>query len=150
MGKVKVDYEQMLVDQIMKDPGGDVPVPDERQLQVVPGRKFTWDLAWTGCKLLVEVQGSTWAKPKAGMVSGGHTSGVGARRDALKNALATIYGWRVICVTTDMVSHGEALLLLKAFFDPVYREEAAALFPNRNKRSKPVKRFNCLCDPISR
>jgi very-short-patch-repair endonuclease len=49
-------------------------------------RKFELDFAWLEIKLGVEIQGQIWMK-------GGHTSGVGYRRDLEKKHMLIEQGW---------------------------------------------------------
>lgn len=80
-----------------------LPQP-EREVCVIPNRKFRFDFAWTdpAYRLLVEVQGGVFKR-------GGHSTGVGITRDAEKLALATLAGYRVFFVTTNQVREGKAI-----------------------------------------
>lgn len=79
-----------------------LPIP-EREYKAIPGRRFRFDMAYISEKLLIEVQGGTWAgKPS-------HTSGSGIRRDCEKNNLAILNGYKVLHFTSDMIHSGEAL-----------------------------------------
>ena len=78
-----------------------LPTP-VRQFRATPPRKFAWDFAWPALRLLVDVQGGTWKL-------GGHSSGTGIARDAVKLNLATLAGYRVLLVTTNHVQSGQAL-----------------------------------------
>lgn len=84
-----------------------LPEPD-REVELIPGRKFRWDFAWPAHRLAVEVQGGEW------MAKGGHNSGRGIQRDAEKAALATLAGWRQLSVTGSMVRSGRALSLIES------------------------------------
>ncbi len=68
-------------------------------------RKWRFDFAWPAVKVAVEVEGGTF-------VAGRHSRGVAFESDAEKYAEATIGGWAVLRVTTDMVNDGRAVLLL--------------------------------------
>ena len=85
--------------------------PPERQAKIVPGRKFAHDFCWPRQRLLVEVQGGTWGK-------GAHSSGLGIRRDYVKNALALQEGFRTLFVDGEQVRSGEALTWLVALLGP--------------------------------
>jgi very-short-patch-repair endonuclease len=78
-----------------------LPVP-ESQVPLIPGRKFAWDLVWRAQRVCLEVQGGTWTR-------GAHSRGAGQARDAKKQALATLAGWRCLAVTTDQIRSGEAI-----------------------------------------
>lgn len=82
-------------------------IPFEREVKVIPGRKFRFDFAITGTKYLVEVNGSTWVP------NTGHTSGNGLRRDYEKGNLAEVLGYHVLTFTADMVNSGEALKVIE-------------------------------------
>lgn len=72
------------------------------EFKAIPARRYRWDFAWPGQKLLVEVQGGIWAK-------GGHSTGKGITRDAEKSNLATLAGYRCITVTGEQIKSGQAL-----------------------------------------
>lgn len=79
-----------------------LPAP-EREVQLVPERRFRWDFVWREPKpLVVEVDGGTW-------VNGGHNRGKQIASDAEKSALAAILGYRFFRVTGDQVHSGAAL-----------------------------------------
>lgn len=84
-----------------------LPEPD-REVELIPGRKFRWDFAWPAHKLAVEVQGGEW------MAKGGHNSAAGLQRDCEKAALATLAGWRQLSVTGSMVRSGRAVALIES------------------------------------
>ena len=73
-----------------------------RQYQIDPIRKFAWDFCWPAERLALEVDGGTW------MTKGAHSSGKGIERDALKQAIAAIHGYRTLRATTDQVRSGVA------------------------------------------
>jgi hypothetical protein len=81
------------------------PLP-EREVCLIPGRRFRWDFVWREpqYRLTVEVQGGTWSK-----VRGAHSRGKGQARDAEKQALATLAGYRCLTVTSDQIRSGQAL-----------------------------------------
>ena len=82
-----------------------LPMP-ETELKVIEGRRFRYDLGWPDHSLLCEIQGATWVK-------GGHSTGVGIRRDCEKNNLAVLDGWRVLVFTGDHIKSGQAALWIK-------------------------------------
>jgi very-short-patch-repair endonuclease len=78
------------------------------QFKAVEGRRFAWDFSWPEQRLLVEVQGGTFARGKMG-----HSSGVGLHRDMEKANLATLAGWRVLSVADHHIKGGQALLWIQ-------------------------------------
>lgn len=80
-----------------------LPTP-EREVLVVPGRKFRVDLAWPDQKVCCEVQGGIFAKERTG-----HSSGVGIQRDAEKANLIVLAGWRLLKVTSNHIESGAAV-----------------------------------------
>ena len=68
----------------------------EKQYKAVPGRKWAWDFAFPAAKLLIEVNGGTFIK-------GGHSTGLGIRRDYEKLNAATVNGWRCLIFDGKMV-----------------------------------------------
>jgi very-short-patch-repair endonuclease len=78
-----------------------LPTP-ERNVRLIEGRLFTWDFVWRAQRVCLEVQGGTWSQ-------GAHSRGAGQARDAKKQALATLAGWRCLAVTTDQIRSGEAI-----------------------------------------
>ena len=91
-------FEDALFRQIQRA-GLELP---ERQARLVPDRALRFDFAWPARLLACEVDG--------GLHSGGrHVRGAGAERDAEKYSLAAIEGYRVLRVSTAMVTDGRAL-----------------------------------------
>jgi very-short-patch-repair endonuclease len=78
------------------------------QYRAIPGRRFAWDFAWINHRLLVEVNGGTFAPERMG-----HSTGSGLQRDYLKNNIAVAHGWRVLYFDAPMVRNGEALMTLE-------------------------------------
>jgi very-short-patch-repair endonuclease len=57
-------------------------------------RKFRFDFT---CGIVaIEIEGGTW-------IRGGHSTGVGIQRDCEKGNLATLEGWKVFRLTSDMI-----------------------------------------------
>lgn len=79
-----------------------------REYPAIEGRKFRFDFAWPDHRLLLEVQGGTFARGKSG-----HSSGMGINRDCEKNNLAVLAGWRVLSVDSKQVASGQALRWLQ-------------------------------------
>ncbi|WP_205750456.1 hypothetical protein [Deinococcus fonticola] len=85
----------------------DAAIPEpERELMLVPGRKWRSDFAWPEARLIVEAEGGTWGQ-------GRHTRGRGFEEDCRKYALLTLAGWRVIRITGAHVKSGEAVQWVK-------------------------------------
>jgi len=74
----------------------------ERELMLIPGRRFRFDFLLAEFALVVEVEGGTWS-------GGRHTTGAGFRSDCFKYNAALELGYRVLRFTTDMVTKGEAI-----------------------------------------
>jgi len=71
--------------------------------------KTRFDFAWPEIKLAVEVEGGTFSQ-------GRHSRGAGYAKDVKKYNLATLDGWLIIRVTTDMLTSGDAIkFVLMAF-----------------------------------
>ena len=78
----------------------------EREVCLIPGRKYRFDMIWAEARLAVEVQGGTWSQ-------GAHSRGGGQARDCEKAALATLLGWRCLAVTVDQVRSGAAAVWIQ-------------------------------------
>lgn len=78
-----------------------------RNCRFIPSRKFEADFYFPALRLAVEVDGGLW------MARGGHTSGVGAKRDRERDILAFLSGIVTLRVATDHVKSGEAIEWLK-------------------------------------
>ena len=74
----------------------------ERELMLIPGRRFRFDFLLAEFALVIEVEGGTWS-------GGRHTTGAGFRSDCQKYNMALELGYRVLRYTTDMVTKGEAI-----------------------------------------
>lgn len=94
------DLEQLFAFQVK---AAGLPEP-EREVCVIPGRKFRFDFAWTEPhhRLLVEVNGGNW-------VRGRHARPLGLKNDYEKLNLAMLAGWRVMQFDGTMIKNGEAL-----------------------------------------
>lgn len=60
-------------------------------------RRFRIDRASRAVKVGIELDGGTW-------VGGRHTTGAGFSKDCEKFNLATLAGWRIFRLTTDMLA----------------------------------------------
>lgn len=74
----------------------------QRELMLIPGRRFRFDFLIDGSDLVVEIEGGTWS-------GGRHTTGAGFRSDCYKYNRALELGYRVLRYTTDMVTKREAI-----------------------------------------
>ena len=83
----------------------DLPQPS-REVCVIPGRKFRFDFCWREARLLVEINGGTFTQ-------GGHSTGLGIRRDYEKGNLAQLAGWRVLMFDGKAVRSGEAIEVVR-------------------------------------
>ena len=77
-----------------------------REYRAIEGRKLRFDFCFEGARLLVEINGGTFAK-------GGHSTGIGIRRDYEKNNLAQLAGWRCLMFDGESVRTGEAVEIVK-------------------------------------
>lgn len=64
--------------------------------QVVPKRRYELDFAWPALKVGIEIQGGVWLRRS------GHTR-AGQVADYRKLNLATVYGWKVLQFSMDML-----------------------------------------------
>lgn len=78
----------------------------EREYLYVKGRKLRADFAWPAQQLLVEVVGGIYTGQAHGSVSG-------ILKDIERLNEATLNGWRLLRVTPEMVTNGEALELVE-------------------------------------
>jgi very-short-patch-repair endonuclease len=78
-----------------------MPQP-EREYRFHPDRRWRFDFAWPDNLLAVEVEGG-------GFVQGRHTRGAGLAADCEKYNTAVLLGWRVLRVTPDQVTDGQAI-----------------------------------------
>ena len=78
-----------------------LPLP-EREVALIPNRKYRFDFVWPDQKLACEVDGAVWT-------AGRHTRGGGFTSDAEKVSLAAGEGYRVLRVTGGQVESGAAL-----------------------------------------
>jgi very-short-patch-repair endonuclease len=74
----------------------------EREVALIPKRRFRADFCWRVQRLVCEVDGGTF-------VSGRHSRGMGQASDCEKRNLLVLAGWRVLSVTTLHVRDGSAL-----------------------------------------
>ena len=79
----------------------------ERELMLIPSRRFRFDFLLAEFALVIEVEGGTWS-------GGRHTTGAGFKSDCFKYNAALELGYRVLRYTTDMVTKGEAIAQIEA------------------------------------
>lgn len=92
----------------------------EREVQLIPKRRFKWDFVWEDERLAVEIQGGLHGTGAPCRVCkqrkpSGHTSAEGIQRDMEKNNLALLHGWVVLQFSArDLSDRGNALEVLAA------------------------------------
>lgn len=93
------------------------PKPD-REVRVVPSRRFRWDYVWVAQKITLEIDGAIWVK-------GGHSTGKGIERDMEKANLAAAYGYRCLRLTPRQVKAGGLTMWLRMMSIDALLEAAA-------------------------
>jgi len=81
------------------------------------GRKWQFDLAWPGYMVALEIEGGT-------RIQGRHNRHEGYQEDCIKYNAAALLGWRVLRVTTEMVTKGQAFALLDLLREHLDEESA--------------------------
>jgi hypothetical protein len=102
------DYPHLHFEREYVIPGWRAWAEEKKQLGIVTRRvPFKADFAWPQACVVVEVQGGTF-------VVGGHSTGPGIERDAIKSLTAQVSGWALICLTDKMLTrNGEKIWLPK-------------------------------------
>lgn len=77
-----------------------------REFRAIPGRKFRYDFAWIEHRLLIEVNGGTYAR-------GAHSTGTGIARDYIKIRLAQDNGWKIYPFDGNSIRSGEAVEIIR-------------------------------------
>ena len=77
-------------------------IPFEREVKLIPGRKWRVDFYLKQNQTVVEVEGGIWQKSR-------HGSGTGFENDARKYNALTLAGFKVLRFSTGMVESGEAI-----------------------------------------
>ena len=95
---VPLDFSKIIV-------AAGLPEPVE-EFRFDPVRKWRFDYAWPERMLALEIEGGTWT-------GGRHVRGKGYERDCEKYNAAALLGWKVLRVTTAMMSDGRALACLE-------------------------------------
>ena len=83
----------------------------EREYVFAPPRRWRFDFAIPDRMVAIEVEGGTWS-------GGRHVRGAGYRRDIEKYNAAQALGWRVLRLTTDMVTDGSAMQHVRECLSP--------------------------------
>lgn len=93
------------------------------ELNFHPERKWRFDLAWPKEKIAFEIEGGIFRRKGAVKCrycghtpTGRHATGKGMLSDMEKYNAATLLGWRLLRVTPQMISNGEAIALLERIF----------------------------------
>ncbi|MDJ0579040.1 hypothetical protein [Crocosphaera sp.] len=71
----------------------------EREVILIPDRKFRFDFVDYPSQIAIEIQGGIWSKRKKG-----HNGGTGLERDYEKLNLAQLNGWKVFLLSESMIS----------------------------------------------
>ena len=74
----------------------------ERELMLIPGRKFRFDFVFSDHNLVAEIEGAIWT-------GGRHTSGAGFLKDCEKYNLLVEHGWQLLRFPSNLVRDGSAL-----------------------------------------
>ncbi len=82
----------------------------EREVKLIPGRRFRVDFYWPRYALAAEVDGGTW-------VRGRHVRANGFESDARKGNLLALRGIRWLRFTAEMVRSFEAARTIKEALD---------------------------------
>jgi len=103
-----LDYPHLPFEREYVIPGWREWAEEKKRLGLVSKRvPFKADFAWPEARVVLEVQGGTF-------VVGGHSTGPGIERDAVKSLTAQISGWALICLTDKMLTrYGEKIWLPK-------------------------------------
>lgn len=75
-----------------------------REHQFHPTRKWRCDFAHIETRVAIEIEGGTWSKKGKSR----HTTGKGYAEDREKYNAAQELGWKVFCLTTNMITAKQA------------------------------------------
>ena len=103
-----------------------------RQAKFCPGRRYACDFAMVEHGLIVEVQGG-------GYNSGRHHRAAGYAADCERMGRALALGWRMLYVTPQQVTSGEALRMVQEALAAPERPELPSTPAKRPARSKRAK-----------
>lgn len=99
------------------------------------GRLWAFDRCWPALKTAVELDGGTFmAKGKS------HGWGTGREDDAVRDAAATLLGWKVFRVTPNILAGGYCWRWIRAAMG--YAEHTASMFPKGRELRPPKMRAN--------
>lgn len=88
------DLEDILAIQIKRE---GLPIP-EREYRFHRHRKWKFDFAYPDLKLAFEVEGGIWRRK-----GGAHSTGLAILRDIEKYNIATLMGWRLLRIHSEMI-----------------------------------------------
>ena len=74
----------------------------QRELMLIPSRRFRFDFVFLEHNLVAEIEGAIW-------VGGRHTSGAGFLKDCEKYNLLVEHGWQLLRFPSNLVRDGSAL-----------------------------------------
>ena len=103
--KLRSDLQSLALRKIAE---AGLPEPEEELADIIPGRRFRFDLGWRDKRVLVELNGGVWSRGASG-----HSSGTGIQRDYEKAALCQLQGYRVFSVSSAMVRDGTLVKWLR-------------------------------------
>jgi len=101
--------------------------PPEKEVPVVPERKWRFDYAWPAAKIALEVEGGVWT-------TGRHTRGLGFERDCEKYAAAVLGGWRLFRASTRQAHDGTAVRWIRQALGHGHRVDGRHAVANRRSR----------------
>ena len=73
--------------------------PLEREIELIPGKKYRFDFVHRESRTAIEIHGGTFSKHKYG-----HATGTGLDRDYAKLNLAALYGYTVFQLSSKMIT----------------------------------------------
>lgn len=105
-------------------------IPFEREVCLIPGRKWRVDFYLKQYGAVLEVEGGIWKKSR-------HGHGAGFEDDARKYNALTIAGYKVLRFSTGMVESSEAIDVVRSL---VNQESKSEYQTAGNRPLKPVVR----------
>jgi very-short-patch-repair endonuclease len=101
-------------------------IPFEREVCLIPGRKWRVDFYLAQYGAVLEVEGGIWTKSR-------HGHGKGFEDDARKYNALTLAGFKLLRFSTEMVESGEAIDLVRSLSEPesTLAVAIAGLLPRR-------------------
>lgn len=101
-------------------------IPIDREVELVPGRKFRFDFVHLPTKTAIEIQGAVFARGRKG-----HTSASGISRDAEKIVLCQLCGFLIWPLTEMNMRHQGFMDLLESRLRGIKRN---GMEPNIRRR----------------